>query len=117
MEDLKIQVRLIQSRKWNIRIRFQPEMTIEEMYRYIKGDNKPVQGKKMCLGISNRMDIMPDGSVCPCKKFTEFTVGNLTKDSIEEVWKGAAFDKFRAIHNNELMSICAKCEILYSNGI
>jgi len=116
IESLEIQIKQIKLKKWNIRIRFQPNVQIEEIAGYIKGSSKPVQKKSMCLGISNRMDVMPNGDVTPCKKFTEFCVGNLTVGTLSEIWHGEDFHRFRKLHDNQLMPICAQCEILYSNG-
>lgn len=117
IEELKSQMRRIMDKKWNIRIRFHPELSETELVDYIEGGVKPAQHKHMCLGISNRIDLLPNGQVTPCKKFPEFNVGNLSNKTLEEVWKGPAYEKFRDVHNNELMHICSKCEILYANGV
>ncbi len=116
IETLFEQIMMIRNRKWNIRIRFQPGLDDGDVKGYIEGDSKPGQNRTRCLGISNRIDLLPNGTVTPCKKFTEFVVGDLSKNTLEEVWHGEEFRKFREIHNNELMPICSKCEILYANG-
>lgn len=116
LDVLKAQIDKIMKKTWDIRIRFHPELS-EDLDDYILGGTKPAQKKSRCLGISNRIDLLPSGQVTPCKKFPEFVVGNLNDGSLEEVWQGGDYKKFREVHNNELMAICAKCEILYANGI
>lgn len=111
------QLEMIGQRNWNIRIRFQPELDPQDVKGFVEGDAKPGQKRTRCLGISNRIDLLPNGKVTPCKKFTEFIVGDLNHNTLTEVWHGEDFRKFREIHNNTLMDICSKCEILYANGI
>lgn len=117
IEELKRQMKKIIDKKWNIRIRFHPDLTVKDLLETIEGGVKPAQNKTRCLGISNRIDVLPSGQVTPCKKFPEFNVGNLNKKSLEDVWKGEEYNRFRDIHNNQLMDICSKCETLYANGI
>ncbi|GEM62223.1 radical SAM protein [Sphingobacterium faecium NBRC 15299] len=117
IDELKRQMKKIIDRKWNIRIRFHPDLTTKDLIEYIEGSVKPAQDRTRCLGMSNRIDLLPSGQVTPCKKFPEFNVGNLNNKSLEEIWKGDKFDEFRNIQNNGLMDICSKCEILYANGI
>lgn len=117
LNDLLAQINRILAKTWNIRIRFQPNLELHEIKGYLQGTSKAPSCKSTCLGISNRMDVMPSGSVVSCKKFTEFKMGNLHENSMKEVWHGETFNKFRETHNNELMPICAKCEILFSNGM
>ena len=117
IEELFTQLKMIRNRKWNIRIRFQPGLEDDQVKAFIEGDTKPAGNTTRCLGISNRIDVLPNGKVTPCKKFTEFIVGDLKNNTLEEVWHGEDFKKFREIHNNTLMPICSKCEILYANGV
>ncbi len=116
-EQLLEQIKKLNEKQWNLRIRFQPDLDEAEMLDFIKGGTKPAQKKTRCLGISNRLDILPNGTVTPCKKFIEFSVGNLHNESLQDLWQGIPFSKFRELHNNTLMPICSKCEILYMNGM
>lgn len=116
-ELLKRQLQRLSEKSWNLRIRFQPDLDEQEMIDFLKGGTKPGQKKTRCLGISNRLDILPNGTVTPCKKFIEFSVGNLYDNNLQDVWTGIPYNKFRELHNNTLMPICSKCEILYMNGV
>ncbi len=115
--DLLEQMAKIKERKWDIRIRFQPDLEDSEIQGFIEGSNAPCEKRSRCLSISNRIDLMPNGNVVPCKKFPEFVVGNMKGQSLKSVWHGEDFKKFRTTHNNTLMPICSKCELLYSNGV
>jgi len=117
LDELQRQVERISSRQWDIRIRFQPELGKDELIEFIQGSKAPGQGRTRCLGISNRLDVLPNGKVTPCKKFTELIVGDLNKESCIDVWKGDDYKRFRKEHNNTLHPICSKCEILYMNGV
>jgi len=117
INSLISQLEQIQSRNWNIRIRFQPNLSITELKGYLEGSAAPVQNMKRCLAISNRMDIMPNGKIVSCKHFPEFVLGDLKKNTLEEIWHGENFQKFRQTLNNSLMPICTKCGLLYRNGI
>jgi radical SAM protein with 4Fe4S-binding SPASM domain len=117
LDELKRQMKKILARTWNIRIRFHPDLTEAELFNFLEGDVKPAQNKTRCLGISNRIDVLPSGQVTPCKKFPEFNVGSMKNRTLEEVWKGEGYRRFRDGHNNQLMDICSKCETLYANGI
>lgn len=114
--DLLNQLDKIRSRAWNIRIRIQPDMDDADLRSFIKGTTQSPK-RTTCLSISNRIDVMANGDVVPCKKFPEFKVGNINNNSVHDIWHGEKFKQFRKVHNNELMPICSKCELLYSNGI
>jgi radical SAM protein with 4Fe4S-binding SPASM domain len=117
IDEILIHMEEIRNRNWNIRIRFRPQLKDDEIRNFIKGLPVPYKDKQLCLGISSRVDIMPDGKVVPCKKFPEFVVGNLNDASLLELWKGEQYERFRKISNNCLNPLCLKCEILEMAGI
>lgn len=114
---LEEEMRRINERTWKIRIRYQPALEISQVKDYILGTTATAQHKKKCLAITNRMDVLADGSVSACKLFSEFDVGNLKTMDVEEVWNGEKFRKVRAILSSGLMPVCSKCILLYLNGI
>jgi len=117
IESLLQEVREIKSRKWRIRIRFRPQLKESEIRDFILGTPNPYEDRSMCLGLSSRIDIQTNGSVTPCKKFPEFVVGNLQRSSLQEIWTGEAYRRFRSIHNNTVNPLCLKCEILEMTGV
>lgn len=117
ISDLKKAIAKIRAKKWNYKLQFHPDLDESMIDDFIIGSTFPAEKKTMCLGISSRLDIMPNGDVVSCKKFPEFALGNLHRESALAIWRGEKFRKFRESHNNRLMPICSKCEILYSNGV
>lgn len=114
---LKDQIRKINSRVWNIRIRFQPALEINEIDDFIKASEVPAQKKKTCLGISTRLNVLASGEVTICKLFPELIVGDLNKQDVHEIWHCEKFKKFRQIIGCGLMPVCSKCILLYLHGI
>lgn len=116
IDALLLQMEMINNRNWNIRVRYQPGIEIEEAKKYAKGENIVVQKKQQCLAIRDRIDILSTGEVSSCKLFKEFIVGNLHNQSLEEIWHGEKYRKFREILNKKLMPVCSRCILLYLNG-
>jgi len=106
----------INRRHWSIRVRYQPALELGEVCDYILGKELAAQGRKRCLAVSNRMDVLSSGKVSACKLFHEFCVGDLGKQDIREVWNGEPFNKIREVLGKGLMPVCSKCILLYLNG-
>jgi radical SAM protein with 4Fe4S-binding SPASM domain len=108
----------IASRAWDMRIRFQPEVSQDELQDFVHGTSRPAQGRTQCLAVSNRMEVHADGNVSSCKFFPEFIVGNLHDTGVRELWQGERFRKVREqLHHTGLMPVCSKCILLYLNGL
>jgi radical SAM protein with 4Fe4S-binding SPASM domain len=107
----------IASRKWGMRLRYQPETAGGELDDFVAGGAKPAEGRTMCLAIANRLEVLADGSVSACKFFPEFVIGDLRRSSVSELWHGERFRKVRSLMRElGLMPICSKCTLLYQNG-
>lgn len=118
MTPLMEELRRINERVWNIRVRYQPGLEYDEIETFARGEAMTSRCATKCLVLSTRMDITPDGSVQACKFFSEFTVGNLKEHSVAEVWESASYDRIRDIINNEgLTPACSKCSVLYLHSI
>lgn len=107
----------VNSRVWNVRVRYQPALELNELEDFILGRERPAQGRSQCLAIHNRMDVMATGLVASCKQFQEIVVGDLRRQSVSEVWKSAQFDEVRRAVSQQLMPVCSKCILLYLNGV
>lgn len=114
---LKEEIGKIHSCKWNIRIRFQPALEIDEIEGFIGDSEKPAQGKKSCLAIATRLNVMASSKVTVCKLFPEFVVGDLKRQDLKEIWHSEKFRLFRKKLGSELMPVCSKCILLYLHGI
>lgn len=110
------QMKKINDRTWNIRVRYQPGIELCEAEGYARGENIVAQKKNQCLAIRDRLDILATGEVSSCKLFKEFTVGNLNVQSLVEIWRGEKYKKFRKTIDKELMPVCSRCILLYLNG-
>ncbi|MCZ8520444.1 MULTISPECIES: radical SAM protein [Paenibacillus] len=117
IEPLLADIERIYQRTWNVRIRYQPALEPHEVRDFVTGGGKPAMNRTKCLSIANRMDVMPDGRVNPCKFFPEFSFGNLHTESVKEVFHGEDFTKHRESLACGLTPICTQCVLLYNNGI
>lgn len=119
IDDLRRQVQAIASRRWRIRVRFQPALEPDEVEGFILGSEKPAQGRTRCFSVASRMNVLPDGRMTMCKLFPEFSVGTLENDveSIRGLWGGDHAARARATFACGLMPICSKCVQLYLHGV
>jgi radical SAM protein with 4Fe4S-binding SPASM domain len=107
----------ISGRRWDLRIRYQPEIAEGELEAFVLGSSAPAQGKSKCLAVSNRIEVHADGQVSSCKFFPEFIVGSLEAMNVRELWQGERFRRVRELlHQTGLMPVCSKCILLYLNG-
>lgn len=117
IEPLIADIRRLSSREWKIRMRLQPALGEDEIEEFVTGQGNPGQRRKKCIGIRNRMNVLPDGKVTVCKIFPEFEIGDLNTNSVSEVWNSEGFNRARAMLNCGLMPVCAKCILLYLHGV
>jgi radical SAM protein with 4Fe4S-binding SPASM domain len=104
-------------RRWNVRIRYQPQLDADEVESFILGSPAPAQKRSRCLAVSNRLEVHADGKVSSCKFFPEFVIGDLYENTVQEVWQGEAFRQVRQVlRGTSLMPVCSKCILLYLNG-
>lgn len=106
------------SRTWSPRIRYQPELTEDEVEPFILGTSRPAQSRTRCLAVTNRMEVHADGNVSSCKFFPEFVVGNLYETPTLQLWQSERFRRVRTIlAETGMMPVCSKCILLYMNGV
>ena len=98
-------------------MRFQPAIGSDEIGDFVKGGTKPMQDRTKCLVPYNRLDILQGGEVSVCKLFREFTVGNLSEESLKDIWEGECMKEMRKRLGCGLMPACSKCVLLYQNGV
>ena len=70
-----------------------------------------------CKAGKTQMDILPDGSVFPCASFRyhpEFLIGNVTKQSITELWNNPIIKKFKKITPDDYIGACGRCNEKWS---
>ena len=54
------------------------------------------------------LTILPDGNVMACRRF-DSVVGNVFKNDIYDIWRGAGMDEYR---HHERFEKCSRCELL-----
>ncbi|MBU3134412.1 radical SAM protein [Clostridium gasigenes] len=111
------EIQRLNSRVWNIRIRFQPALEIPQIEKFIAGEESTAQDRNCCLSMSNRMNVLPSGEVTVCKNFPEFTVGDLNNETVEDLWHNDSIRKCREILGSKLTPVCSKCILLYLHGV
>jgi radical SAM protein with 4Fe4S-binding SPASM domain len=108
----------INERVWNIRVRYQPGLDYDEIEQFVRGEVMTSRCATTCMALSTRLDVLPTGDVTACKFFSEFTVGNLKEQGLQEIWDSDNYDRVREIINVEgLTPACSKCSVLYLHGI
>ncbi|HRI49766.1 MAG TPA: radical SAM/SPASM domain-containing protein [Pseudomonadota bacterium] len=117
--ELVQQMQRIARRDWRIRVRFQPALEADEVEGFLRGSDRPGQGRSRCTSVATRMNVLADGGVTTCKLFPEFTIGRLEArpESVAEVWRGPAATRARSEFACGLMPICSKCVQLYLHGL
>ncbi|RCW43486.1 radical SAM/SPASM domain-containing protein [Paenibacillus prosopidis] len=112
MDDLK----RINERMWQTRIRYQPGLDFDEIEGFVSGNAMTSRCATKCLALSTRADITPSGNVSACKFFSEFSVGNLHQQSLSDIWNSEAYDRIRRTLGEQLSPACSKCNVLYLHG-
>lgn len=106
------------SRRWGVRVRYQPQLEADEVEDFVLGTSRPAQHRNKCLAVSNRMEVHADGAVSSCKFFPEFVVGNLHDTKADELWQSPQFRRIRTLLSERgMMPVCSKCILLYLNGV
>ncbi|WP_025681203.1 radical SAM/SPASM domain-containing protein [Paenibacillus massiliensis] len=117
IDPLMQELRRINERVWNIRVRYQPGLDFEEIDKFIHGEELVSRCSSRCLALNSRTDILPDGKVMPCKFFSEFTIGSLQENTLKEIWESDKYEMTRSIINEKgLTPVCSKCSVLYLHG-
>jgi len=115
--ELAQQLTQLKQRQGRLKLRYNPELTVDELATFISGSHQAAQNKTRCQSILTRMDIFPDGQVVSCKFFPEFRMGDLNDNNVANVWLGERFSQQRqTIAHCGLMPVCAKCNLLYTRG-
>lgn len=117
IDELVDDIRRVDQGIWSMKVRYNPELTHDDLANFIGGSHVPAQNKTRCYSTRTRLDVFPDGQVVSCKFFPEFRVGDLKVQGMSEVWNGDRFEHLRAtVAQCGLMPVCAKCNLLYTRG-
>lgn len=114
-KELEENINIILKKKCNYSIRngecFE-KVSYSEWYR----DSKGTFGVKQCLTPWSKLNIMPDGKANFCMDFPDYILGDVHKESLQEIWNGERAKKFREeILKNGQLPICNRCCWLYND--
>ena len=115
-EKLLSMMKEIKKQKWEMNLKIQPKIKDESVCDFLDGENILKNEDCQCLSVYSRMDILPSGKVTTCKHFPEFTIGDLNKQSVSEIWCSEEMNKVRMTFRRERAPICSKCNNLYLHG-
>jgi radical SAM protein with 4Fe4S-binding SPASM domain len=70
-----------------------------------------------CSMASHYLKINPNGSVYPCCRAPgELIMGNALETSVQEIWNGEKFKRFRrSMHSGDYPECCSTCDVLIDN--
>lgn len=85
--------------------------SMEKLMNYIDDPQKICN--QHCSNIENTLWVESDGEVYPCSNFTDFSIGNIYRDNVTELWNNEKFLYFRDTLNKGLLSICGRCCDMY----
>ena len=95
-----------------------PTFSVENLDAYLKAEwSQMTDLYRGCVVPWSSADVTASGDVAPCHVFYDFVVGNLNENSLEDIWNGENYRKFRDyMKSHGLMSICPGCCILFLAG-
>ncbi|MFX1280491.1 MAG: radical SAM protein [Promethearchaeota archaeon] len=95
-----------------------PTCSYNNFNAYFKADwNKMNDRYNGCPAPWGGINITASGDVAPCHIFFDFTLGNLYEQSLDEIWNGGLFNRFRNyMKQSLLLPICNGCCVLYLVG-
>ncbi len=106
----------ILDRTWKLQVKFQPDLSEKLIYGFLQDELNENTLKYNCYSVANRMEVLPNGHVSSCKHFPELIIGDLSTDSVYDIWHGKKYNKTREVIQQQLMPVCTKCNNLYLHG-
>jgi radical SAM protein with 4Fe4S-binding SPASM domain len=89
----------------------------EEEYKiWFEDATKPV-GSFICSNVEKLLDIQPTGEANFCVDFPDYSIGNVTQSTIEELWNSEKAEKFREYRRKNLLAVCYRCGAKFMSEI
>ncbi len=89
----------------------------EEEYRTWFDDAVTNVRSPECMNVEKLVDIQPNGEANFCVDFPDYSIGNVMKSSIKELWDGARAERFRSYRRERPLSVCYRCGAKYISEI
>jgi radical SAM protein with 4Fe4S-binding SPASM domain len=89
----------------------------EDEYRTWFSDSTSPVGSLHCTNVEKLIDIQPQGDANFCVDFPDYSIGNVKKKTIEEVWNSERAVRFREYRRKKPLSVCYRCGAKYMSEI
>ena len=110
---IKEQLRIIKSKHWNFEYRqFPPDKKGFDVSAHFSSPKRPHFESK-CLLPWLLAAIFPNGDVATCWDHPDYITGNIATDSLQRIWGGEKYRKFREVIKQGIFASCARCNGLY----
>lgn len=87
-----------------------PRLNSKEEIKEYYTDHKATFGYDQCVSIFSTIEIDSNGDVSLCRDYHDYTIGNIKKNSVQEMWNNEAARAFRSsISVNGTMPACRRC--------
>ncbi len=109
IKALQGKVEKIHSTQWDFQYLFLPDLEINQIPTYY---NNPAEtfNYKQCVAPWLITEIMPNGDVVTCRDYSDYVTGNISTESISDIWNNEKYQKFRKVLKDEsLLPICSRC--------
>lgn len=80
-----------------------------ECFRQIRSGEMPPCDEKVCDIGETRLFVSAKGDFYACDSMHEYVLGNVRKNTVEEIWKGEKLNYLRGLKNRDF-GACASCE-------
>lgn len=110
IEELKESVRRIKSPGYPHKVFFIPDIEFNKLEEYYKNLGE-MFGYKRCINPWLEINIMPNGDVVPCRDHPDVIMGNITQNSLMEIYNNDKYRRFRTLLKEQggLFPICSRC--------
>jgi len=101
--------RIRKNKNYKKPILFFPNIKTQDVVKYYLNHENNL-GYKKCSALEREIDIRHNGDVVICADYPDYVIGNVNKESIQEIWQGEKLEKFRNdIEEKGLLPICSRC--------
>lgn len=110
-KEFKDQYERVQKARWPIHI--SSYLRKPEDLDLYKNEGYKNPYNNFCYKQWLRVDVLSNGQVTPCYPYPDLTFDNLSNKSVEEIWNGESYTRFRQYIRKKAFSVCSKCCSLY----
>lgn len=117
-DKLAEELEALSGTKWNMRVFLQPVgYKPKELATYFTDGWKRVVRERCCSVRNFRTTVLPNGDVTPCTIYPDIVLGNVTSQSLRDIWTGENYSRFRADVGRRLYPTCHRCCDLFDETL